>query len=151
MWAWQRGTGQAMADVTELIPGLPPWAQLMGGALCSLGVGVYGMYQLVTAKRAEAKAIEAAVAPHETFDPDELLEAGPVVRFLANVDDLTANARLQTEALRNISAVFTLIGKRMEDGYSELMVFKAVHEALKEERTQRAPRAPRGSGGRSGP
>lgn len=123
-----------MADPSELIAGFPPWVQLLGGVITSAGIGVWGVQQFLSKKAETKAAAEAAAVAVDHFDPDELLEAGPVVRFLADVSDIAANAKLQTEAQRNISAVATLIGKRMEDGYSELVVFKAVRTALDEER-----------------
>ncbi|MEE7460707.1 hypothetical protein MFUR16E_04835 [Methylobacterium fujisawaense] len=137
-------------EASEIISGLPPWAQLTYAVGALLGTGSLGLLALLKSRRDEkAKAASATEEDHEHFDPDELLAASPIVKFMADVTELSVNARIIAEGVRNISAVATLAGKRWEDGYDELRVWKAVQERFDKEMERRQRGT--GTGGWGGP
>ena len=134
------------AETADLIASLPPWAQAGATIVSMICVGIVGAQGFLKARREEKRKAEVP----EHFDASELLSTSPVVKLLGNVEEIAVSLKLLTEAARNVSAVATNVGKLLESDYSELRVFKAVHEEMEREfrRREAIPRGkrnPRGS------
>lgn len=117
------------AEAPEFLNGLAPWATTaytIGAVAVASVLGGWAMFKSKSEEK--AKALAEAAAPPEHFDADELLAAAPILKFLANIEELSVNARLIAEGVRNISAVATILGKGVEDEYDELRVWRAVDE-----------------------
>ena len=133
------------AEAPEILASLPPWAQVTYTVGALFGAGSLGLLAWLKSWRDEKKAaaIPAPVAEPDHFDPDELLTAAPITKFLADISDLAATSRIIAEGVKNISATATVWAKTREDGYDEMVVQRAVDERWRElmnrDRDERLP------------
>lgn len=127
----------------EILASLPPWAQLTYTLGALLGASGLGLLTWLKSRNAEKKASTApAPAMPDHFDPDELLAAAPITKFMADISDLAATSRIIAEGVKNISATATVFAKTREDGYDEMVVRAAVDERWRELMRDRDERPP---------
>ena len=124
------------SSAAALVAELPDW--LKWGA--NLALILFAMVAGPLAVRAGRKGEQEHEA--EVFDPADLLESSPIRRLVAAWETIADNARLQTEALKTISAIATLQAKALQSGFNEDDIHRDVHWRLTEARLARDDRAP---------
>lgn len=124
----------AVTTVTAVAADLPEW--LKWGANAGLFVAlVLGSLWSVRKARHEEREHES-----EPFDPVKLLDASPVRQIIAAAETVADNAKLQTEALKTISAAAAAMAKTVEDDFDERRVQREVDRRLQEQRLLREAR-----------
>jgi hypothetical protein len=121
-------------EVPEIISGMGSWAIYLYNGLTVAGIAGFGLWQYV---KARSKAEGERAEEHEHFDAEDLLETSPVKAFLANVNTLADAAKLQTEALRTISAALVTLAKIYEQDFDEMRIRIAVQERFDAEEARR--------------
>lgn len=113
------------AENASAFTDLPLWIQ----AALTIGAGIAtAVGGVVFGKRGHR-----AVREHEDI-ADELLESSPIRKFLESVETVTANQKLQTEALRTIAVAVTAIAKILEDEFDEQRIDREIARRLGEQR-----------------
>lgn len=121
--------------ISTAVAELPEW--LKWGANAGLFVAlVFG--SLWTARKVRHEEREHDSRP---FDPAKLLEASPIRQVITATETIADNAKLQTEALKTISAAATAIARMVEEDFDERRVDREVERRLKEQRASREARA----------
>lgn len=122
-------------EAAEIVAMLPDNLKPIAASILFLGTAAAGWVAVLWAKKKESEK------PEEHFDAEDILESSHIKNFLENVQTLADNARLQTEALKNISAASTIIGKTLEEDYDERRVEREVSRRLAEDRLRRDMRS----------
>ena len=123
------------ADAATIISELPPWLQVGANAALFVVTALGGIWALRRGHKVEAER------DAEPFDAADLLESSPIKRFIASVETLADNAKLQTEAQSRISAAATALAKLVEEDFDERRVDREVERRLDRERRNRETRA----------
>lgn len=110
-------------NAAEIAAQLPPWLQTASAAALFVVAVMAGALGLLRGRAVGAGEGEA----HEVED---LLASAPVRRLLECAEAVSDNARLQTEALKTISAAATAMAKTVEDDFDERRVQREVDRRL---------------------
>lgn len=122
-------------EAAEILTMLPEAVRPFAAGFLFVGTAVAGWVVVLWSKKKESEK------PDEHFDAEDLLESSHIKAFLNNVQTLADNSRLQTEALKNISAAATAMGKTIEVDYDERRVNREVERRLAEEKMRRDMRS----------
>lgn len=129
--------GEAATIAAEL----PPWLQWAAQAALFVVTAVGGVAAVVVGKR---RAVEHESEP---FDPEELLDSSPIKRLIAAFETMADNAKLQTEAVKTISAAATAMARTVEEDFDERRVLREVERRLGLMTKDRSAAPPQGWGG----
>lgn len=132
------------ADAATIAAELPLWLQWSAQAALFVVTAVGGVAAIFVGKRKPAEP------ESEPFDPEELLDSSPIKRLIASFETMADNAKVQTEALKTMSAAAVALAKTVEDDFDERRVKREVSRLLDEERRAREGRhtgSPSGWGG----
>ncbi len=122
-----------MAADASVLTELPTWIQMAIGVGIAIATAASG---LVVAKHNRKKAEDE---DHESLDAEDFLKASPIQKFLDAINTmannsaaLAENSRLQTEALKTISATAIAIARTYEEDFDERRILREVERRLKE-------------------
>lgn len=122
-------------EASAFLAGLPPWAQIGANValfLLTIAAGVWGI-------RKGHK--DEGEKESEPFHASDLLDSSPVKRMLETWETVADNARLQTEALKTISAAAVAMAKTIEADFDERRIQSEVKRRLDLEQRGRSERA----------